>query len=135
MISDSINLDEIDKMNPVELRKNLSKYEIKMPNLHNQKLIEKYRNELKDLTKKSRFGAIYSAELLKGFEVFPKRNDYQEVQQRLLDTNDISSKTRSASKKYYNYVLLDPRKILDLITSVLKGFKNNSNSQVFFRLG
>ena len=123
MISDSINLDEIDKMNPVELRKNLSKYEIKMPNLHNQKLIEKYRNELKDLTKKSRFGAIYSAELLKGFEVFPKRNDYQEVQQRLLDTNDISSKTRSASKKYYNYVLLDPRNILDFITSVLKGFE------------
>ena len=113
MISETINLDEIDKMNPVELRKNLSKYEIKMPNLHNQKLIEKYRNELKDLTKKSRFGAIYSAELLKGFEVFPKRNDYQEVQQRLLDTNDMSSKTRSASKKYYNYVLLDPRNVLD----------------------
>ena len=119
MISDTINLDEIDKMNPIELRKNLSKYEVKMPNLHNQKLIEKYRNELKDLTKKSRFGAIYSAELLKGFEVFPKRNDYQEVQQRLLDTNDMSSKTRSASKKYYNYVLLDPRKILDFFTEDL----------------
>ena len=134
MISDTINLDEIDKMNPVELRKNLSKYEIKMPNLHNQKLIEKYRNELKDLTKKSRFGAIYSAELLKGFEVFPKRNDYQEVQQRLLDTNDMSSKTRSASKKYYNYVLLDPRNVLDFFTSVKRNGRKHEFRSSFFTM-
>jgi hypothetical protein len=113
LLSESINLEEIDKMDHVELRKNLSKYQIKMPNLHNQKLIGKYRNELKELTKK-RFGAIYSSELLKGFEGFTKRNDYQKVQERLLDTNNISSKTRSASKKYYNYVLLDPRTLNNL---------------------
>ena len=108
---DAINLDDIDKMNDVELRKSLSMYQIKMPVLHNQKLIENFRNKLKDLTKKSRFGAIYSAELLNGFDKFPKGKEYQDVQQRLLDTNDISSKTRSASKKYYNYVLLDPRNV------------------------
>ena len=113
IISDTLNLDDIDKMNHVELRKNLSQYQIKMPVLHNQKLIENYRNKLKDLTKKSRFGAIYSAELLNGFNKFPKIKEYQDVQQRLLDTNDLSSKTRSASKKYYNYVLLDPRNVLD----------------------
>ena len=107
----AINLNDIDKMNHVELRKNLSMYQIKMPVLHNQKLIENFRNKLKDLTKKSRFGAIYSAELLNGFDKFPKGREYQDVQQRLLDTNDISSKTRSASKKYYNYVLLDPRNV------------------------
>ena len=84
------------------MRARLKEFNEHMPPLHNPKLIDKFRQELKDLTKELKYGKIYSSQLLAEMKNYPyqKNQDIQAKFQAIPDTT---------KKNYYTYCLLDPR--------------------------
>jgi len=107
----SVSFDDYDKrvneLDVDQLRSRLKEFQVHMPPLHNQKLIDKFRQRLINLMKETKHGTIYSSQLINEMKNYPfqRNEDIQTKFQALQD---------KGKKNYYTYILCDPRLLNNL---------------------
>ena len=109
-IQSTQSIDDFDKhvneLTVDQLRSNLKEFQVHMPPLHNQKLIDNFRTKLINLMKETKHGARYSSQLIYEMKIYPfprKRTGEEDIQTKFLKLQD------KGKKNYYTYLLCDPR--------------------------